>query len=209
MGRTYDMLDEAGRKRVAAAIADAERGTTGEIVCIVARAASEYRSWALFLAASAGFATPGVLLLTTGWGAGRIWLAQIIVTALLGAVLAWRPARMALTPGFLKRERAREAAHRQFAARGLSATSGRTGVLIFLAAGEHYVEVIADEGVASCVEEAAWRTAVDDLVGAIQADRVADGLVAVVTRIGAVLALHHPALPGQKENELADHVILL
>ena len=203
------MLDEAGRKRVAAAIADAERRTTGEIVCIVARAASEYRSWALFLAAAAGFATPGVLLLATNWGAGRIWLAQIVVTLLLGAILAWRPARLALTPGFLKRERAREAAHRQFAARGLSATLGRTGVLIFVAASERYVEVIADEGVACCVDETAWREAVDDLVSAIQSGRVDDGLAAVVTRIGAILARHHPASPDRKENELPDHVILL
>lgn len=203
------MLDEVDRQRVAEAIAEAERQTTGEIVCIVARSASEYRSWALFVAAAAGFATPGVLLLATSWRAGYIWLAQLLVTLLFGLLLAWKPARLALTPGFLKRERAREAAHRQFVARGLAMTQGRTGVLIYMAASERYVEVIADAGIASRVQHEAWGEAVEDLVKAIQAGNVGDGLVTVVSRIGVILAEHHPVTDLKKTNELADHVILL
>lgn len=203
------MLDEAERQRVADAVAAAERLTTGEIVCVIAPSASAYRSWALFLAAAIGFVAPGFLMLATGWGPGRIWVAQLAVTLVAGALLAWAPLRLALTPGFLKRERARDAAHRQFAARGLSATRGRTGVLIFLAANERYVEVIADEGVACCVDAAAWRAAVEELVSAIQAGRIGDGLVAVVARIGAILSEHHPATGAPRENELPNHVIVL
>lgn len=203
------MLDETDRQRVAAAIAAAERQTTGEIVCIVARAASEYRSWALFLAAAAGFATPGILLVSTNWRAAYIWLAQLVVTLLLGLLLAWKPARLALTPAFLKRERAREAAHRQFAARGLSSTQGRTGVLIYIAASERYVEVIADQGVAGSVSNDAWGTAIEDLVTAIRAGRTGDGLVNVVTRFGEILSELHPASDATNANELADHVILI
>lgn len=203
------MLDEIERQRIAAAIKAAEQRTTGEIVCIVAQEASSYRSWAIFLAAATGFATPGMLLLLTSWGAGVIWLAQLVTASLAGFVLLWRPLRLALTPQFLKRERAREAAHRQFVARGLQETTGRTGVLVFVAVAERYVEVIADEGVAKLAGEATWRDSVDDLVAAIQAGRMADGMEQVATRIGTILASHYPADPDRARNELPDHVIML
>ncbi|MFC0284314.1 TPM domain-containing protein [Camelimonas abortus] len=203
------MLDEAGRRRVAEAIRAAEARTTGEIVCIVAREASSYRSWAIFLAAAVGFAAPGFLIVFTSWGPAPVWMAQLAAAALAGGALLWRPLRLALTPQFLKRERACEAARRQFAARGLQATAGRTGVLVFVAVSERHVEVIPDEGVAALAGEAAWRAAVEDLVTAIRAGRVAEGMEQVVTRIGAILAEHFPAAPGETRNELPDHVIML
>ena len=52
------LLDEAGQQRVAAAIAAAEAGTSGEIVCVVAARASDYRTVPLVWAAMAGFALP-------------------------------------------------------------------------------------------------------------------------------------------------------
>lgn len=203
------MLSDAERSAVATAIAGAEQRTTGEIVCIIAREASAYRSWALFLASAAGFATPGVLLALTTWSAGLIWAVQLLVALGVGLLLWPRRLRLALTPGFLKRERARDAAHRQFIARGLQATSGRTGVLIYIAASERYVEVIADDGVAALAGEAEWRSAVEQLVVALRAGAPGAGLIQVVERLGALLAQHYPAEPEAPLNQLPDHVILM
>ena len=63
------------------------------------------------------------------------------------ALFAHLPVPMALVPDWLKRRRASRLAREQFFERGLHLTRARTGVLIFVAVAEHYVEIIADEGI--------------------------------------------------------------
>ena len=110
-------------------------------------------------------------------------------------------------PAAVRRARCREAAAREFRARGWSAR-GRTGVLIYVAAAEHYAEVVADAGIAAHVAETVWREAITELVTAIRAGRAADGLVAAIGRVGAVLAQHAPAR-SDDHDELPNKVILI
>ncbi|GGC49781.1 TPM domain-containing protein [Chelatococcus reniformis] len=202
------MLGQAEQDRISDAIAAAERTTSGEIVCVIAHRASSYRSFAVALPAAIGFAVPIPLLLLTNMSAERIYLIQLAVAALVAFALMWMPLRLALVPRPLGRLRAREAAHRQFAARGLAQTEHRTGALIFIAVTEHYAEIIADDGIASRVEAEVWRETLTKLVEDIRSSRAADGMVAAVQQVGAILAQHHPPRPGDR-NELPNHVIVL
>lgn len=116
--------------------------------------------------------------------------------------------RLALVPGVWKRARAREAAEREFVARGLADTRGRTGILLYVAEAEHFAEVIGDVAISSRVNEAAWREVIEALVAAFRAGRRTDGLVAAIGRIGAILAEHVP--PGSDDmDELPNRVVLL
>jgi putative membrane protein len=202
------MLSEPERERVAEAVREAESRTAGEIVVVVARAASGYRSVPLVYALLGALATPWPLIAATGLSASRIFMLQLAVALVLLAVLSWPGLRLALVPTFMKRARGREAAAREFVGRGLTRTRGRTGVLIYVAEAERYAEVIADTGIADRVDEGVWRAGIEDLVTALREGRGAEGLVAAVGRVGAILAEHAP-VRAEEGDELPNKVILI
>jgi putative membrane protein len=202
------MLSAADRERVAAAIRAAEANTAGEIVVVVARQASGYRSVALLYALLGALVAPWPLIAFSELPAGRIFILQLAVALVLTIAFSWAGRRLALVPRWLKRARAREAAAREFLARGLTRTRGRTGVLIFVAVAERYAEVIADAGISDKVDPSVWRDTITELVGALRASQAADGLIAAVARVGAILAEHAP--PGAADaDELPNKVILI
>jgi putative membrane protein len=202
------MLSEAERERVAQAVSDAETRTAGEIVVVVARAASGYRTVPAVGALLAALATPWPLIAATALSASRIILIQLAVALIVAAVLSLPRMRLALVPAFVKRSRGREAAAREFVARGLTRTRGRTGMLIYVAEAERYAEVIADTGIATQVDEGVWRETIEELVAALRESRGADGLAAAVARVGAILAEHAPR-QADDADELPNRVILI
>lgn len=202
------MISQDDQNRLSKAIHEAETGTAGEIVVVVARQASSYRSIPALIALLAALVTPWPLIWFTEIGTSRIFLAQLIVALALNLVLAWPPLHLTLIPGSIKRARAREAARREFVSHGLSRTQGRTGVLIYVAAAEHYAEIIADIGIADRAGPQVWEEIIAELIEAIRAERPGDGLVRAVERAGTILAEHAPP-QAQDTNELPNKVVLL
>lgn len=202
------MITAEERERLASAIQDAEARTAGEIVVVVAAQASGYRTVPILWALLAALATPWPLIWITTLGPTQIFLAQLLVSLGLSVALSLPKRRHRLVPGFMKRARAHEAATREFVARGLTRTRERTGVLIYVAAAEHYAEIIADTGVADRVDEGVWRETIADLIEAIKSGRAADGLMAAVRRVGRILAEHAPPRADDMD-ELPNKVILL
>ncbi|WP_134500909.1 TPM domain-containing protein [Microvirga pakistanensis] len=202
------MISEHDQNRISQAIHEAETATAGEIVVVVARQASAYRAFPALLGLFLALLVPWPLIWLTELGPSRIFLIQLIVACSLNAVFAWPPLHLALIPGTIKRARAHEAAVREFVSHGLSRTQGRTGVLIYVAAAEHYAEIIADIGVADRAGPAVWQDIVAELIAAIRQEQAGDGLVRAVRRAGAILAEHAP--PGTRNaNELPNKVVLL
>jgi putative membrane protein len=202
------LISEADQARIAAAVAAVEAQSAGEIVCVVAGSASDYRSVPLIWAALLALAVPWPLISLLNLAAGTIYRAQLatfIVAALVLSLANWR---FAIVPGFVKRRRAAQAAREQFFAQGLHRTRARTGILIYLAEAEHHAEIIADDGIAQHSDQAFWRRQVEVLVTALKADRPADGLVAVIEACGEVLARVAPPAPGDTD-ELPNRVVLL
>jgi putative membrane protein len=131
---------------------------------------------------------------------------QALVFVVTLALVAGLRLDRALTPRGLRRDRVHHAAMMQFRARGLTATQGRTGVLLYLDEAEHVAEVIADEAVFTRVAADEWAETIAALVAGIKAGRAADGLVTAIGRAGAVLAAHLPVQAGDV-NELPDALI--
>jgi putative membrane protein len=188
------MITQADKDRVAEAIRMAETKTSGEIFCVIAHQASDYRLVPLAWAALAALVVPAPLLYLTLWPASLIYLVQLVVFIVLAIVLAQPAIRFHVVPRRAKHERAHALAMRQFFAQGLDRTEKRTGVLIFASAAEHYAEIVADAGINSKVTPEVWRQAIDALTAAIKDGRAGDGFVAAVEQCGAVLAAHFP--PG-------------
>ena len=202
------LFSATDRDRIASAIAEAERDTAGEIVCVVARSASDYRYVPLIWAALVALALPWPLLRFTVLSAERVHLIQLAAFLGLGLVLWLLPWRLALVPGFVKRERARRAAEQQFNAQRVYHTTGRTGCLIYVAEAERFAIVLPDAGIAGRVAPDVWKLTIELLTDALKEDRAADGFIRAIEICGAVLKEHAPA-GDLNRNELPNRIILL
>lgn len=202
------MLNSQDRDIIAEAVRGAESRTAGEIVVVVDRAAGGYATVPVVMALALALFVPWPLLWLTTISASRIFTFQLIAAAMLLAALLWYGRGGRFVPGFVKRRRAHEAALREFTARGLSLTQGRTGVLLYVAVQERYAEILADVGIDGKVDEAVWKDIIEALLLAAREDRLRDGLVAAVASVGAVLAVHAPPVAGDVD-ELPNKVVIL
>jgi putative membrane protein len=200
------VLSEVERSRVEAAVRLAEERTAGEIVVVLARRAGAYKSVPLAAGLLAALATPWPLILLSELPAARIFALQLGAACLGIAAASW--AGMRIVPRFVRQDRARAAAAREFAHRGMADTRGRTGVLLYVAVAEHYAEVVGDLAVSAKVSGLEWRGVIEALQVAMAEGRTADALVAAVAAIGDILARHAP--PGEGDpDELPNRLVLL
>ena len=219
------LFSPTARTAVENAIADAERRTSGELVVIVTSAAHRYPATSLTIAALAALTVP-LLAVLAGWAPDAMFpdwavrdVRDRVVHALEGfaavqalvfvgvlALLHYGRLAQRLTPTGLRRDRVHREALVQFKARGLDATEGRTGVLIYVAEADHIAEVVADTGIYAKVPPEHWGATIRALVDGVKAGRAADGMVAAIALAGGVLAEHFPPGTGNP-NELPDHLI--
>lgn len=198
--------DEAAR--ISAAITQAERATSGEIVAVVAESSDSYLYVPFLWAAIAALLVPWPLIHFTWMQVQYIYIIQLLVFAVLVAVLWPKPVRTALVPRSLRQSHAKRRATEQFLVQNLHTTSGRTGVLIFVSVAERHAEVLADRGIDEKVPPGTWQEIVDTLTREIGQGRAAEGFIGAINATGAHLARHFP--PGTVDpNELPDHLIIL
>jgi putative membrane protein len=202
------MLNSEDRDAIAETVREAERHTAGEIVVVIDRAAGSYLAVPVVLALAAALFVPWPLLALTMTSAPRIFLLQLVAAALLLAVLLWYGRGGRFVPGFVKRRHAHETALREFTARGLTLTRGRTGVLLYVAVQERYAEIVADAGINGKVDEATWKGIIEPLLIAAREDRLREGLESAVAAVGQVLAAHAPPAADDVD-ELPNKVVIL
>jgi putative membrane protein len=193
------MISQTDKARVEEAIRVAETKTSGEIFCIIAQHASDYRLVPLAWAALIALMVPAPLLYFTLWPASAIYLIQLLVFILTTIGLSRPAIRFALVPRRVKEDHAHALAMHQFFAQGLQHTENRTGVLIFASAAEHYAEIVADAGINAKVTPEVWQRAIHALTTAVKEGRPGDGFIAAIEQCGVVLAEHFP--PGALDRD--------
>ena len=195
------------KQRLKDRIKEAESRTSGELVTVIARESDAYPYIPLLWAALAALAVPpAVTALALPWSLSTVSIIQLSLFLVLGLALRWQPLKMRMIPKSVKQRRAARTAREVFLANGLHHTEGRSGLMLFVSVGEHYVEILADKGIDDKVTQDQWDAVISDFVGAVKAGRTADGFEQAVEACGALLAEHFPAEPGGK-NELPDHLI--
>ena len=220
------MLSDADHDRVSAAVSAAEAHSAGEIVTIVTDRSDGYwdvaLAWAALIAATAILAlslTPafylGLIDRLTGawaneWTPGEIFAVALGVATLmfLGMLLIqlWQPLKFLLIPPPVKARRVLARAITCFKVGAERRTHGRTGILIYLSMREHRAEIVADAAITSKVSPEVWGEAMAAMLPEIKAGRIADGMIAAIERVGAVLAEHFPR-DENDTNELPDRLI--
>ncbi len=202
-------LSAEEKSRIAEAIKQAECRTSGEIVTVIARESDAYWFIPLLWAAVVALSVPAVVLLIDPWiYPVELYGGQLLLFAGLALLLRWTPVKMRLIPRAVKHRRASRLAREQFLAQGLHRTEGRTGVLLFVSVGEHYVEVLADSGINDKVAPETWSGLVDGFIAKVRQKQVAEGFVEAVDRCGALLAEHFPS-SDKDPNELPNRLVEL
>ena len=165
---------------VSAAIAEAEKRTCGQIVCVLAHSSSDYAYIPILWASALALVLPWPLIYFTHWSVQKIFLAQLVVFIVAGVIFSWTPLRMMFVPRPLQRAQAHRAALEQFVVRRIANTKNRCGLLIFVSLAEHYARIIADDGIAQKVHNAEWQAAIDALTAHMRDGRIAAGFIAAI-----------------------------
>ena len=181
------LFGEQERRQIADAVAEVEQRTNAELVTVLAARSDDYRpscasrgrrAVALLLSAPLVFVQPSVVVVLS------IQLALFCVLILL---FRFPAIARRLIPRQLGHWHAASMARRQFLEQGLHHTKGETGVLIFVSEAERYVEILADRGVSTHVDDSRWQSIVDRFVANVQRKRVASGFVEAIGECGDIL----------------------
>jgi putative membrane protein len=221
-------LTDEDREKVSAAIAAAEANSNGEIVAVATPISDPYHDVALHWALVPLFAVlawaawrPTALtwwydFLLGGWQPDPT-LSQLLTLLMVFAalkftialmILKWMPLRLFLTPAATKHRRVRRRAIAIFKAAAEQRTTGRTGLLIYLSMAERRAEIVADEAILKVTDDHTWGEAMTALIENVREGRAADGIVAAIERVGAVLSEHFPRSTADV-NEIPDKLIEL
>ncbi|MGH6935755.1 MAG: TPM domain-containing protein [Methylocella sp.] len=201
-------LSTEDQRRIGDAIRAAEATTAGEIVCVLARASSDYMSYATAWSALIALIAPWLLMALTNLSVHEILLAQVVIFVALLLILSESPLSRVLVPRRAHRAHAHRAAMEQFMIRGMTRKQNRAGVLIFVSLAERYARIVADDGIASKVHQSVWQDAINALLERARACEIADGFVIAVEKCGKVLAEHFPPEHDDKD-ELRDRIYLI
>jgi putative membrane protein len=197
--------DKAARADVAAAIREVESVTSAEIVVAVRPSSGHYRHTDYLV----GFAFAFVALLVFLFDAREYsidWMpVDTLVAFALGTVTSAvaAPVRRLLTSKGLMRANVRSRARAVFVELGVSRTSGRTGILVYVSMFERAVEVVADIGVDAAVLGQPFAAALASLDAAVRKEASFPAFVGAIRSLGPILAKALPRLEGDV-NELPD-----
>jgi putative membrane protein len=178
--------------RIEAAARAAQSRSTGQIVCVLARASSNYETMPLVWSALIALAAPWPLLIFTDLSGERIFLAQLAIFLAAFAALSLPALRLRLTPRRLRRSNAHRAALEQFVIRGVARCAARNGVLIYVSLAERYARIVADDGAGKIIDQSQWRAIVDKLTDQMKTGATSDALIGAATHCGDLLARHYP-----------------
>jgi putative membrane protein len=201
-------------QEIEAAVREAEKRTSGEIVPYAVSHSDHYETapWkGASLGAFAVVVTAGVVrYLGDVWGVpSSVW---VMVPALLGgavgygAAAAIRPLKLALTGEAKVEHRVRQRAAAAFLENEVFKTRGRTGVLIFLSLYERRVVVLGDAGINAHVEQHEWDAIVAGIVEGIRAGKSGRALAAAIARCGELLDRHGLKIGIDDADELPDQL---
>lgn len=189
-------------------ISEIEKRTDSELTVVVTKKSDNYFYIPALWAGIIALLIPVVLRLTPFWLTGdELLLVQWVAFFVMVLLFRIPPVMMWLLPRSVKCWRASNMARRQFLDNNLHYTKDGSGVLIFISEVEHYVEILADQGINKHVEQDKWQSIVDTLTSEIKAGNTYKGLNDGVTQCGELLA-EYVASSGPK-NELPNRVVVL
>jgi putative membrane protein len=224
MQRASQAFSPQDRERINQAVQQAERGTSAEIVPVVASASGRYDRpedivglwltlaalvvvWFVFPAAQHEHGS-----WETAWPHWKLlaMLAAAVLAFMVGTALATyvAPLRRLFTPRTQMADEVAARARGVFYSQAVHHTAGQTGVLIYVSLYERMGAVLADQMVMDKIGQTALDELRDTLIAGLRGGDVANALCQTIQAAGQRLA---PVLPRQADdvNELPDALVTL
>jgi putative membrane protein len=197
---------------IEAAVHEAEKGTSGEIVpCAVAH--SDHYEAAAWKGAVLG-AFAAVVVAAAARYFGDFWgfpaLGWIVLPPLIGGALGYaaaamvRPLKLALAGRAHVEHRVHQRAAEAFLENEVFKTRERTGVLIFLSLYERRVVVLGDAGINAHIGQHEWDAVVAGIAAGMRAGKPGQALGAAIARCGELLERRGVAIRADDTDELPD-----
>lgn len=201
-----EFFTDAAKKRAAEAVKTVESQTSAEIVVAVRQLSGSYRDAHLVAAGLFGFVVLLLLLfLPQSFEVGGMPL-DVALGAAVGYALASRSEilRRLFTSGRARLARVTDAAKAAFVDFGISRTTGRTGVLVYVSVLERRASLVGDTALQTDALKNILSATETALSGAIARGDFA-AFIGELERLGPALA---PLLPRSADdvNELPDEV---
>ncbi len=198
--------EDQAKTAAKAAVAAIEEQTSAEVVIALRRSSGSYRAADyLFGALLALAALVAILALPSSFRMLAVPVDLAVAFALGALVCSRSPGlRRALTGARQRRAQVEAAAKAAFVDLGVSRTTGRWGVLVYLSMLERDAAVVADVGIDLAAMGEDWPKAVGAIRAAV-ARRDFEGFRAAALALGPVLGKAHPRR-ADDVNELPDEV---
>jgi len=206
------LFSEQDLARIKAAVEDAEKRTSGEIVPFVVERSDDYER-AVWRGASAAGGLVVLMFLslhafTALWLPFTLPVVLAVIMMAFGAgilVTHFLPSVKRLLAGrTLLRKRVSQRAAEAFIAEEVFATRERTGILLFVSLLERQVLVVGDAGINAHVKQEEWDDVVQSVVRGIRKGSAAEGIVEAIGKCGLLLERRGVARREDDKDELRD-----
>ena len=204
------LFSNEDKKRIAEAVKEAEKRTSGEIVpYVVGRSDAYPEAWLRggSLAAFLVLFVFSVINLGTDWWL-PLTLAEIAAITVLafglgGLLVTYVPIlKRAVIPDTMEQQRVDERASLAFLEEEVFSTRERTGILIFISLFERRVCILGDKGINELVKKEEWDGIVQIVVQAMKSGSPADGMLEAVWKCGELLERRGVEIRPDDSNEL-------
>ena len=198
---------------IRAAVGEAEKRTSGEIVPYVVDQSDEYLSATWKGAALGAILAPLVALAihrwSSIWGIPIDWWIALPapVGGALGYLLSLLPSvRRWMVGDEVLEARTRRRAAVAFLDQEVFRTDNRTGILLFVSLFERRVVLLADSGIHQKVEQGQWEEITNRLAGEIRKGRTGPAMVEAIRACGELLELHKVEILPEDRDELSNEL---
>jgi putative membrane protein len=189
-----DALPSADRDRIRGALAHAQSQTSAKFELVTVHASDHYVlvpvAWAAVLAL---VATGALALLRPNFGIGLGFAVNAGLFVVLCLIFDWWPIRVRLVPENIKRVALYSAAHRAYAAHGMSKDDEDNGVMLFVSLAERHLEIVAERKADAAVPPGTWDRIVREATEAMRTKGLGRGLTAALDACGSELKRAFPA----------------
>lgn len=201
-------LTQSECDKISAAVREAEKQTTGEIVPMIVGQSDDYPGarWRLAIVIAFLFGFIAYFFLDD---VDPVWMLGAQIPGLYAGY--WLGSFDYVLRPFLTLSKVDEEVHQRalqaFFSRNLHATQDRTGILVMVSLLERRVEILADTGINAKVSRDTWQNILNDMIGKIKSGDLTEGFCTAVRECGEVLAKEFPGA-HENPNEISDKVIL-
>ena len=202
------LLTEDELQRLEAAVREAERGTTAEIVVAIAGRPTMDPGWLLWPALWSPWRSLWPYSSWPGLRRGPLYACSSPCWRWASCCGLVPSLRRLLTSVAARRAECRRLARDQFFELGLQLTAARTGILLLVSPADRYVEIVADAGAQGALPDETWRPCVDVLLAEAPRGRLTAGIELALDTLGAILRERAPA-GLEDRNEVPDRPVLL